>query len=77
VPDVYFLCRLKINHDSHEFILEFGTVANNVHVHVNIHVHVYVMFIFTVIKFVRNSLSSLYTLVNIGYRMINPKFDIF
>jgi hypothetical protein len=24
---VYFLCRLKINHDSHEFILEFG--ANN------------------------------------------------
>jgi hypothetical protein len=26
---VYFLCRLKINHDSHEFILEFGTVANN------------------------------------------------
>ncbi len=28
VPDVYFLCRLKINHDSHEFILEFGTVAN-------------------------------------------------
>jgi hypothetical protein len=29
MPDVYFLCRLKINHDSHEFILEFGTVANN------------------------------------------------
>jgi hypothetical protein len=28
---VYFFCRLKINHDdSHEFILEFGTVANNV-----------------------------------------------
>jgi hypothetical protein len=26
--DVYF-CRLKINHDSHEFILEFGTIANN------------------------------------------------
>jgi hypothetical protein len=26
---VYFLCRLKINHDSHEFILEFGTVVNN------------------------------------------------
>jgi hypothetical protein len=25
---VYFLCILKINHDSHEFILEFGTVAN-------------------------------------------------
>jgi hypothetical protein len=24
-----FFCRLKINHDSHEFILEFGTVANN------------------------------------------------
>jgi hypothetical protein len=24
-----FLCRLKITHDSHEFILEFGTVANN------------------------------------------------
>jgi hypothetical protein len=28
MSDVYFLCRLKINHDSHEFILEFGTVAN-------------------------------------------------
>jgi hypothetical protein len=26
---VYFLCRLKVNHDSHEFILEFGTVANS------------------------------------------------
>jgi hypothetical protein len=25
---IYFLCRLKINHDSHEFILEFGTVGN-------------------------------------------------
>jgi hypothetical protein len=25
---VYF-CRLKINHDSHQFILESGTVANN------------------------------------------------
>jgi hypothetical protein len=25
----YFFCRLKINHDSHEFILEFGTVANH------------------------------------------------
>jgi hypothetical protein len=24
-----FFCRLKINHDSHEFILEFRTVANN------------------------------------------------
>jgi hypothetical protein len=23
-----FFCRLKINHDSYEFILEFGTVAN-------------------------------------------------
>jgi hypothetical protein len=28
LTDVYF-CRLKLNHDSHEFILEFGTVANN------------------------------------------------
>jgi hypothetical protein len=28
---VYFLCRLKINHDTHEFILEFSTVANNYH----------------------------------------------
>ncbi len=26
--DCLFFCRLKINHDSHEFILEFGTVAN-------------------------------------------------
>jgi hypothetical protein len=26
--DVYFR-RLKINHDSYEFILEFSTVANN------------------------------------------------
>ncbi len=26
---VYFLCRLKISHDSHKFILEFGTVVNN------------------------------------------------
>jgi hypothetical protein len=26
---VYFFCSLKINHDSHEFILEFDTVANN------------------------------------------------
>ncbi len=26
---VYFLCRLKINHDSHEFILEINTVANS------------------------------------------------
>ncbi len=26
---VYFLRRLKINHDSHEFFLEFGTVANS------------------------------------------------
>ncbi len=25
---VYFLCRLKINPDSNEFILKFGTVAN-------------------------------------------------
>jgi hypothetical protein len=24
-----FFCRLKINNDSHEFILEFRTVANN------------------------------------------------
>jgi hypothetical protein len=40
--DVYFR-RLKINHDSHEFILESGTVANNcgnnsdpvVHIHVS------------------------------------------
>jgi hypothetical protein len=24
----YFLCRLKINHDSHGFILEFGAIAN-------------------------------------------------
>ncbi len=24
-----FFCRLKINHESHEFILESGTVANN------------------------------------------------
>jgi hypothetical protein len=24
-----FFCRLKINHDSHEFILEIGTIANN------------------------------------------------
>jgi hypothetical protein len=29
MPDCLFFCRLKINHDSHEFILEFGTVANN------------------------------------------------
>jgi hypothetical protein len=26
---VYFLCRLKLNHDSHEFILKFGSVANS------------------------------------------------
>ncbi len=26
--DCLFFCRLKINHDSHEFILEFGTNAN-------------------------------------------------
>jgi hypothetical protein len=26
--DCLFFCRLKRNHDSHEFILEFGTVAN-------------------------------------------------
>ncbi len=26
-----FFCRLKINHDYHEFILEFGTVANIYH----------------------------------------------
>ncbi len=26
--DCLFFCRLKIKHDSHEFILEFGTVAN-------------------------------------------------
>jgi hypothetical protein len=25
---VYFLCRLKMNHDSHERILEISTVAN-------------------------------------------------
>jgi hypothetical protein len=25
---VYFLCRIKINHDTHEVILEFGAVAN-------------------------------------------------
>ncbi len=25
---VYFICRLKINHDSHEFIVEFTTVVN-------------------------------------------------
>jgi hypothetical protein len=25
----YFFCRLKINLDSHEFILEIGTIANN------------------------------------------------
>jgi hypothetical protein len=24
-----FFCRLKINHVSHEFLLDFGTVANN------------------------------------------------
>jgi hypothetical protein len=30
---VYF-CRLKINQDSHEFILESGTVANTKHIHV-------------------------------------------
>jgi hypothetical protein len=24
-----FFCRLKINHDSHEFIPEFGTVENS------------------------------------------------
>jgi hypothetical protein len=24
-----FICRLKIHHDSHEFILDFGTVVNN------------------------------------------------
>ncbi len=24
----FIFCRLKINHDSHEFILEFGTVTN-------------------------------------------------
>ncbi len=28
LTDCLFFCRLKINHDSHEFILEFGTVAN-------------------------------------------------
>jgi hypothetical protein len=28
LSDCLFFCRLKINHDSHEFILEFGTVAN-------------------------------------------------
>jgi hypothetical protein len=28
MPDCLFSCRLKINQDSHEFILEFGTVAN-------------------------------------------------
>jgi hypothetical protein len=29
ITDWYlFFCWLKINHDSHEFILEFGTVAN-------------------------------------------------
>jgi hypothetical protein len=26
---VFIFCRLKINHDSHGFILESGTVANN------------------------------------------------
>jgi hypothetical protein len=31
---VYFL-RLKINHDSHEFILESGTVANTTYIHYN------------------------------------------
>ncbi len=25
---VFIFCRLKINHDTHEFILESGTVAN-------------------------------------------------
>jgi hypothetical protein len=28
LTDCLFFCWLKINHDSHEFILEFGTVAN-------------------------------------------------
>jgi hypothetical protein len=26
--DCLFFCRLKINHDSHEFILEVGTITN-------------------------------------------------
>jgi hypothetical protein len=30
---VFIFGRLKINHDSHEFILESGTVANNSHLH--------------------------------------------
>jgi hypothetical protein len=28
MPNLFFLCRLKINHDTNEFIFEFGTVAN-------------------------------------------------
>jgi hypothetical protein len=28
VPDCLFSLQVKMNHDSHEFILEFGTVAN-------------------------------------------------
>ncbi len=27
-----FLCRLKINHDTHEFILEYSTVTNNYYI---------------------------------------------
>jgi hypothetical protein len=28
MPDCLFFCRLKINHDSLEFIFEFSTIAN-------------------------------------------------
>ncbi len=34
--DCLFFCRLKINHDSHGFILEFGTVAYNKLLHFNV-----------------------------------------
>jgi hypothetical protein len=29
---VVYFCRLKINHDSHEFILESGTVVTTIHI---------------------------------------------
>ncbi len=30
---MFIFCRLKINHDSHEFILKSGTIVNNYNVY--------------------------------------------
>jgi hypothetical protein len=75
--------RLKINHDSHEFILEIGTVANmyiclNIYIYVSVSIYIYTR----KMKLIKNSNFHLFAangkqkFVFLGWQTINGNRDL-